>query len=117
MLRPHVFLNAPRSLYYSFFFFFTSLSPPFCLHTVETCEFTGDDATRAEVGDGIAYSFTIKNTGSTTLLDIDVTSRLKEQAPVSAKSARLDSPNLTALHLKLKPIFPRAAVFFERTTL
>lgn len=49
----------------------------------------GGDVTRAEVGEGIAYSFAIKNTGSTTLLGIDVTSTFKDQALVSVRSARL----------------------------
>lgn len=57
--------------------------------------FTGNDSTRAEVGEGIAYSFTIENTGSTTLHDIDVTSDFKDQALVSVGSAHFGySPKL-----------------------
>jgi len=43
----------------------------------------GKDPERAEVGEGIAYSFTIKNTGSTTLNDIKMTSGPDDQTLVS----------------------------------
>lgn len=57
-----------------------SLPRSSAIDLVETCAFTGSDANRAEVGQGVAYSFEIKNTGSTTLTSIDVTSRFKDQA-------------------------------------
>ncbi|CAM9230892.1 unnamed protein product [Scytosiphon promiscuus] len=49
------------------------------IHMTETCEFTGSNTDRAEVGQGVSYFFAIKNTGSTTLADIDVTSHFTDQ--------------------------------------
>lgn len=49
---------------------------------VEKCIFTGSDANRAEVGDGIAYTFTVKNTGSTTVNDIEISSAFLDQSLV-----------------------------------
>lgn len=63
-----------------------AIALPLVHGTVELCGFTGSDNSRAEVGQGVAYSFVITNMGSTTLTAIDVTSSFKSQAPVRVES-------------------------------
>ncbi len=64
--------------------------------------FIGKDVHRAEVGEGIEYSFTIKNTGSTTLYDIEMTSGPEGQALVSS-----------AEHVKQNSTFCNVQVFAD----